>query len=134
MAIGYLLLIEAANRLTGLGIGEMFIPLLIAGIGQGSVAAPLIQTVLSGVKGPHAGAASGVLNTFTQVAQAVGIAVIGTLYQSLLDRLGAASPADPSIRTMQWALVAILLLAALTLLLLALLGRKRKEPVAEIAA
>ncbi|MBB6733881.1 MFS transporter [Cohnella zeiphila] len=134
MAVGYLLLIGVANGLTGLGIGEMFVPLLIAGLGQGAVAAPLIQTVLSGVQGPHAGAASGVLNTFTQVAQAIGIAVIGTLYQSLLEHYGGESSADPSIRTMQGALTAILLLAALTFLLLTLLGRKRKEAASQVAA
>lgn len=129
MAIGYALFIAVASHLSGLGIGETFLPLLIAGLGQGAVATPIIQTVLSGVRGPQAGAASGALSTFTQVAQAIGVALIGTLYQGLLDRFGGDPAGDAGVRAMQWSLAAILALALLTLLLLAALGRKRKgEP------
>ncbi|QHW29649.1 MFS transporter [Paenibacillus rhizovicinus] len=128
MAIGYLLVIAVLGGLTGLGIGELFVPLLIAGLGQGAVASPLIHTVLAGVQGPHAGAASGVLSTFTQVAQAIGIAVIGTLYQSLQEHFarGGAAPGDASVETMRWSLAVIIALAALTFLLLAALGRQRR--------
>lgn len=130
MIAGYLLLIEASGRLDGRGYVQMFLPLLLAGLGQGAVASPLIHTVLGGVQGPHAGAASGVLSTFTQVAQALGIAVIGTLYQSLLGHFGgAASPAQAGVRTLQWSLVLIVALAAVTFLLLAALGRKREATV-----
>ncbi|MGO4109395.1 MFS transporter [Paenibacillus sp. YAF4_2] len=127
MAIGYVLFIAVVSHLSGLGISEMFVPLLIAGLGQGAVATPLIQTVLSGVRGPQAGAASGVLSTFMSVAQAIGVAVIGTMYQGLLDRFGGDTHGIAGVRTMQWALAAITALALLTLLLLAALGRKRRE-------
>lgn len=133
MAIGYVLFIWAAKHLSGLGIGEMFVPLLIAGLGQGAVATPLIQTVLSGVRGQQAGAASGVLSTFMQVAQAIGVAGIGTLYQGMLDRFGSDSAGHASVHAMQWTLAAILLLALLTFLLLAALGRKRREEPAPAA-
>ncbi|MFD1954229.1 MFS transporter [Paenibacillus thailandensis] len=135
MAAGYLLLIEAVGRLNGLGIGEMFIPLLLAGLGQGAVASPLIQTVLSGVQGVHAGAASGVLSTFMQVAQALGIAAIGTFYQSLLTHFGAVDGAgDASVSTLQGSLAAIIALSVLTYLLLAMLGRKPQRANPESVA
>ncbi|MBM7567633.1 MFS transporter [Paenibacillus sacheonensis] len=128
MAVGYLLIIAVSGGLSGLGLGELFVPLLLAGIGQGAVASPLIHTVLAGVQGPHAGAASGVLSTFTQVAQALGIAAIGTLYQSLQDHFasGGETLGEASIDTMRWSLAVIIALAALTFLLLASLGRKRR--------
>lgn len=128
MAVGYLLVIAVIGGLTGLGIDELFVPLLIAGLGQGAVASPLIHTVLAGVQGPHAGAASGVLSTFMQVAQAIGIAVIGTLYQSLQDHFasGGVTPGDASIETMRWSLAVIIALAVLTFMLLAALGRNRQ--------
>lgn len=139
MAAGYLLLIEAAGRLSGLGIGEMFVPLLLAGLGQGAVASPLIQTALSGVQGVYAGAAAGVFNTFMQAAQAIGIAAIGTFYQALLAHFeGRAEAGIASIYTLQGSLVVIIALSLLTCLLLAVLGRKRRpanpDNIAQAAA
>ncbi|WP_276356125.1 MFS transporter [Cohnella caldifontis] len=124
MVLGYLMLIEAAGRMSGLGIGEMFVPLLLAGLGQGAVTSPLIQTVLSGIQGKYAGAASGVFSTFSTAAQAVGIAVIGTMYQMLLEFHGGEPLGESGIRTFQGTLVGIILLAAATFLLLAVLDRK----------
>jgi MFS family permease len=124
MVIGYLCLIEVMGHNAAASWGEMFLPLLIAGLGQGAVASPLIHTVLADVQGEHAGAASGVLSTFTQVAQAVGIAFIGTLYQSLLEQFQSSE------RTLQWALALISLLALITFALLAAFSRKRVSAAA----
>ncbi|MBB6670344.1 MFS transporter [Cohnella nanjingensis] len=125
MIVGYAVLIGVANRSAAIGWEALIIPLFIAGFGQGAVASPLIHTILSGVQGPHAGAASGALSTFTQVAQAIGIAVIGTLYPSLVTHFGGEAPAMAHVRTLQWLLVLITALAALTFLMLTALGRRR---------
>ncbi|MFD0694017.1 MFS transporter [Paenibacillus sp. GCM10027628] len=126
MAIGYLLLIGIIEGSTTFAWTAFFIPLLIAGAGQGAIASPLIHTVLAGVKGAHAGAASGVLNTFSQVAQAVGVAVIGSLFQSMLSYFGAGSRVQVYIETLQSSLVLITVLAVVTFLLVMTLGYVRK--------
>ncbi|HTR69541.1 MAG TPA: MFS transporter [Mycobacteriales bacterium] len=65
--------------------------LAIMGFGQGLVMPPLIRVVLSEVPVSQAGAGSGVLTTTQQVALAVGVATLGTLFISLAadDRAGA---------------------------------------------
>lgn len=56
----------------------------VYGIGRGFVTAPLFNTVLSGVPARDAGAASGVASTMQQVANSVGIAVIGAVVFSVI--------------------------------------------------
>ncbi len=63
---------------------------VVSGIGLGTVIAPLLNVILSGVPGRDAGSASGVLSTFQQVGGAVGIAVIGVVFFALL-----SARADP---------------------------------------
>ena len=63
------------------------------GIGRGIVTAPLYNTVLSGVPEADAGAASGVASTMPQLANSVGIAVIGAAVFSVIPKQGA-TPAD----------------------------------------
>ncbi|WP_052372889.1 MFS transporter [Amycolatopsis taiwanensis] len=58
--------------------------LVVSGIGEGLVAAPLITTVLADVAPADSGAASGVLLTGTQVANALGVAVIGGIFAGVL--------------------------------------------------
>lgn len=65
--------------------------LLLAGVGQGLVAPPLIGAVLAEVADGDAGAASGALLTATQAANALGVAVVGSAFTLLLgDRPGSA--------------------------------------------
>jgi EmrB/QacA subfamily drug resistance transporter len=54
--------------------------LLLQGCGLGMVMAPLAATVLAGVPPRHAGVASGVMASVQQVGNAVGVALIGMLY------------------------------------------------------
>ena len=56
------------------------------GIGRGTVTAPLYNTVLSGVSPKDAGAASGIASTAQQVANSIGIAMIGLLVFSTLPK------------------------------------------------
>ncbi len=54
--------------------------LVLAGAGIGLCYTPLTSTVLAGVDGERAGAASGVLATTQQVGYALGVAVTGLLF------------------------------------------------------
>jgi MFS family permease len=55
----------------------------VAGLGQGLVMSPLFGVVLSEVPRASAGAASGVLTTTQQVALALGVATLGSLFIAL---------------------------------------------------
>jgi EmrB/QacA subfamily drug resistance transporter len=55
-------------------------PMLVSGIGMGAVLAPLFSFVLAGVDDHEVGSASGVLNAVQQLAGAIGIAAIGSLF------------------------------------------------------
>ena len=57
---------------------------LVAGIGLGTVLAPLLNVILSGVPPRDAGSASGVLTTFQQLGGAIGVAVVGVVFFGLL--------------------------------------------------
>lgn len=56
----------------------------IAGAGMGLVVAPLADIILAGVDRRDAGSASGVINTAYQVGNALGIAILGSIFVSLL--------------------------------------------------
>jgi MFS family permease len=57
--------------------------MVVAGLGQGLVMSPLFGVVLSEVPPASAGAASGVLTTTQQVALALGVATLGSLFIAL---------------------------------------------------
>jgi len=57
---------------------------LLWGFGQGIVAPLLLGFVLRDVPRQHAGAASGVYSTVTQLGVAVGVAIVGLIFASLL--------------------------------------------------
>ena len=65
-------------------VWQIAIPLFIGGFGMGCVAPTLITIIISGVHHNDAGSASGIINTFTQIGNAVGIAVIGIIFFSFL--------------------------------------------------
>jgi EmrB/QacA subfamily drug resistance transporter len=69
------------SALTGLELAPV---LMTYGMGQGFVMPTLISTVLINIKGHDAGSASGVLTTVQQVSFAMGVAVIGTVFFSVL--------------------------------------------------
>ncbi|MCD1259994.1 MFS transporter [Paenibacillus athensensis] len=122
MIAGYGLLIGQLERQTAFVWSDFIVALLIAGAGQGAVASPLVHTALSRVQGAYAGAASGVLNTFTQVAQALGIAAIGTMFQSLLAHSGAAAALSGYGPALRDCLLVLIALAAVTFALIGRLG------------
>lgn len=63
-------------------------PLLVAGIGVGFVAGSLFGFILAAVADDEVGSASGVLNALQQLAAAIGIAVLGTMFFAALPAPG----------------------------------------------
>lgn len=72
----------------------------VAGLGMGLVLAPLFNVILSGVEDHEVGSASGVLNAMQQLGAAIGVAVVGTVFFSLLGtQAGAAAQTQaPAVR------------------------------------
>ena len=64
------------------------LPLVLIGVGQGLAFAPLTTFGITGVRGPDAGAASGLVNTAHQLGMALGLSVLVTI--------AAATPGDGS--------------------------------------
>ncbi|MFR9776556.1 MFS transporter [Micromonospora sp. MS34] len=81
VAAGYGLLALAADA----PIGWLVPGLTVAGAGMGFVVAPLPSIVLAGVSPRHAAAASGVLSTAQQAGNAIGVALIGSVFYHALD-------------------------------------------------
>ncbi|MDI2126730.1 MFS transporter [Yinghuangia seranimata] len=76
---------------TGISAWQMLVPLVVAGLGMGLLLPPLADTVLSGVDQKDAGSASGVLNAVNQLGNAIGIAVIGVVFFSIMTAQSGAS-------------------------------------------
>jgi EmrB/QacA subfamily drug resistance transporter len=83
---GGLAAVIALTWTTGLGVSALMLAsvLLVYGIGQGFTMPTLLTTVLSNVPARAAGSASGVLTTVQQVALALGVAVIVTVFFAVL--------------------------------------------------
>jgi MFS family permease len=65
--------------------------LLVSGFGMGMVVAPLSATVLAGVTPQHAASAAGVLSTAQEAGGALGIAVVGVVFFSVVGSGGFGS-------------------------------------------
>lgn len=88
MAIGLLLLV----RQTGLDqtISERVLPMLVIGVGLGLFTGQLVDLTMSAVPGSESSAASGVVNSLSQLGYAFGTAVAGSFllawfYGSVVD-------------------------------------------------
>jgi MFS family permease len=67
------------------GVVLLMMPLAVFGYGQGFVMGPLSGVVLSTVPKSSAGSGSGLYGTVTQIANAVGIAVVGAVFFAFHD-------------------------------------------------
>jgi EmrB/QacA subfamily drug resistance transporter len=63
-------------------------PLLLTGVGLGMVISPLFDFILAAVTDREVGSAAGVLNACQQLAGAVGVAAIGTVFFTVLGHAG----------------------------------------------
>jgi EmrB/QacA subfamily drug resistance transporter len=80
---------------------ELTPALFLAGIGLGTVIAPLTDIVLDRVSRQDAGSASGVFNTGLQLGNSIGIALVGVIFFGLLGSQSgpAATAVAPQLRT-----------------------------------
>jgi MFS family permease len=59
--------------------------LLVFGLGMGLIFGPLFQVILAGVADDEVGSASGTLNAVQQLSNAAGVAVLATIFFSIVD-------------------------------------------------
>ncbi len=70
-------------------------PQLVLGLGIGMLISPLFGFILASVTDDEVGSASGVLNACQQLAGAVGVAVIGTIFFAVLGHAGFRRRGQP---------------------------------------
>jgi EmrB/QacA subfamily drug resistance transporter len=131
LAIGIVALgIEAGAAPTHL-TGSFVFTCFLYGIGRGLVTSSLFNTVLSGVPPKDAGAASGVTSTMPQLANSVGIALIGAAVFGVIPKHDA-TPLDYAHGFMISAAINLaMLLIAATLIFFIPKTRGRDFPTAE---
>ena len=93
LTIGIIALAWQASPAPGHLTPSFVLACFVYGIGRGIVTSPLYNTVLSGIPRKDAGAASGVASTMPQLANSVGIALIGAVVFGMIPKHGA-TPAD----------------------------------------
>jgi EmrB/QacA subfamily drug resistance transporter len=83
MTLGLIAMVLLARLSPGDGYaGHLLPPLLIVGVGMGSIFAPAFGTATLGVDGSEAGVASAMVNTSQQVGGSVGTALLSTIFAS----------------------------------------------------
>ncbi|WP_157692445.1 MFS transporter [Paenibacillus tuaregi] len=113
------------------------VPFFFAGLGQGLVGAPLMATIMSGVGSKFAGSASGILSTFMQTANALGVAVIGSLFFSSLSGQGGSTDGgavNSYIHAYNLAMFCVIALSVVTFILIVRLKASKAKPVKAKAA
>lgn len=112
-------LLSAASRSSASHNVWLLLPgLAIEGAGMGIALTPLISTIVTQVQPHHAGAASGVLATTQQVGNALGVAMIGAIFYSLLGTHGSYQTAFSN--SMLW----LCLISVIVVLMSQLLPKK----------
>ncbi|MGK5632143.1 MFS transporter [Streptomyces sp. URMC 123] len=95
-AAGMVLFVGLAGHYgAGIALWQTIVPLIPMGLGMGMIIAPLTDLILAEVPHEHAGSASGLTNTTTQLGQAIGVALSSVVF---FDRLGHGGPAEQAQR------------------------------------
>ncbi|MEV4349777.1 MFS transporter [Actinoplanes sp. NPDC049596] len=100
--------------LTGGSIWTLVPGLLLIGVGVGTVLGQIIQFILAAVSMNEVGSASGVMEAAQQLATALGIAVLGTVFLAVLKH----HPAADALRVTSWACLLPITVAFLLVFLL----------------
>ena len=99
--------------------------MFVAGLGMGLVLAPLFDLILGGVADEEIGSGTGLLNALEQLAGAIGLAVIGTVFFAFTDH-GTSSP-DAFSHTALIALAPVVVALALSFALPRRAAAEREE-------
>ncbi len=78
--LGWVLLAVALRGHSTIGFLDLMPGLLVTGVGLGLVVAPMFDIILASVTDAETGSASGVLNAGQQLANSIGVAVLGTIF------------------------------------------------------
>ncbi|MEV0402570.1 MFS transporter [Actinoallomurus sp. NPDC050550] len=93
LAAGFAAIAVVAGGATAhTGWTDLIWGVLIGGAGMGMIVAPLAQLTLGDVPVGDAGSGSALFNTVTQLAAAVGVAIIGTFFFARVRGLNGVSP------------------------------------------
>jgi MFS transporter len=116
-AAGAVLLLVSVHGATADTSTWAFVPgFVVSGAGFGLMVAPIGMFTIADVPVHHAGSASGLLSTTGQLGSAVGVAVLGTVFFSVVDGRGGAVPSEmfrPAFEIALGALVVLMVVAAL---------------------
>lgn len=110
----------AADATATATVGLYIAPLAIIGIGMGLAIAPFFDIVLAGVADHETGSASGSLTAVQQLGNALGVAILGTVFFTVLehDPAGGTSGYSHALATALFVTVGLVVIAgALTLML-----------------
>lgn len=124
--VGWLLVIGQVHGGGTVSSVDLIPGLGVAGLGMGLVVAPLFDVILASVTDAETGSASGLLNAGQQLAGAIGVAVLGTIFFSALGHVGFHAAFD---RTLWVEIGSLAVMVALS----GLLPRHAREPQAEPA-
>ncbi|MGI8330290.1 MFS transporter [Actinomadura scrupuli] len=74
--------VYAVFRISGIGLGgwNLTAPALVFGIGMGMIFVPMFGIIMGEIKDHEVGTASGALESIQQLAAALGVAVLGTVF------------------------------------------------------
>jgi EmrB/QacA subfamily drug resistance transporter len=109
-------IVEAqADNLTG---RDLVAAMAISGLGLAFVVVPLNDVALAETATTNAGAASGVLGTFTQIGAAIGIAVVGVVFFGTIDDIFLPEIVREAFINGMWVPMGALALAAIASTLL----------------
>jgi cytochrome bd-type quinol oxidase subunit 2 len=78
--VGAVVLALTVSGAAGAGTWALLPGLLVSGLGAGFVFGQLFDIILAGVSMDEVGSASGVLNAVQQLASALGVAVLGSIF------------------------------------------------------
>lgn len=101
LAVGMALLLLTVHLAGIHPHGYQFIPaLLVSGAGLGLFIAPVTNIILAGIHSRAAGSASGVLSTAQQIGGAMGVALVGVIFFTLIgvNAAGSSAKVTPELR------------------------------------
>jgi MFS family permease len=119
--LGYAAVAVILGQTSHVSTWGLLAPLLVVGMGMGLFVVSAFDTIIAAVTDAELGSASGALNAIQQLGGAIGVAVLGTVFFSVLAHHGFA----PALaRTMWWTVGAL----AIVLLASPLLPARAREP------
>ncbi|HEX5194704.1 MAG TPA: MFS transporter [Solirubrobacteraceae bacterium] len=86
--VGYAGLAVIAAHVSHLSTWDLVGPLLVVGMGMGLFVVPAFGTIIGAVTDAETGSASGTLNALQQLGSGIGVAVLGTIFFSVLSHHG----------------------------------------------